>query len=163
MLLLIFINFESSVYVGTLSLGVSFSANEVNEDMFVSYTLISLFYISLLPLLYPRHLQPPYFPYHPRSITVLTGSLAMISCGGRGNLLPSITWKRIIPDSGLLYAGQVEKVTLDTRVSASDYFLLICDVQLVGKGFYLCVLNSTLGEEISNFALLNVYGLFVSL
>ena len=87
----------------------------------------------------------------------------MISCGGRGNLLPSITWKRIIPDSGLLYAGQVEKVTLDTRVSASDYFLLITDVQLVGEGFYFCVLNSTLGEEISNFALLNVYDLFVSL
>ena len=42
------------VYVGTLSLGMSFSANEVNVDMFVSYTLISLFYISLLPLLYPR-------------------------------------------------------------------------------------------------------------
>ena len=103
-------------------------------------------------------LRPPFFTYRPQSITVLTGGMAKLYCGGGGNPVPSVIWKRLLFSPNLVYSGTMEDVQLDSRVSTTlDNFLFLTDVKLQDEGFYFCVLNSTLGEQISNFALLNVY------
>jgi len=99
----------------------------------------------------------PYFTYRPHSVTALVGSTAMLSCGGGGNPLPSVSWLRLSPgSSGLQYVGELEEVELDQRVSVSSHFLFFTEVRLGDEGFYQCVLNSSLGERHSKFILLNV-------
>ncbi len=82
----------------------------------------------------------------------------MLACGGGGNPTPSVTWKRLPATSGLLYDGVPELVSLDGRVSVTPFFLVFSEVELADEGFYMCVIESSLGERSSKLVLLNVLG-----
>lgn len=105
----------------------------------------------------------PYFTYRPNSMTVLSGAMATLFCGGGGSPAPTVTWHRLHPLAGMmLYQGEVEEVMADERVLLSDTFLLFTQVRLADEGFYFCSLSSPLANLTSNKALLNVYSEWLS-
>lgn len=97
-------------------------------------------------------LRPPFFTYRPQSITVLSGDMAILFCGGGGNPVPMVRWHRKLPGSLLS-----EEVLANDRISIADNFILFTEVELSDEGSYFCTLTSPLGTVQSRHTLLNVY------
>ena len=101
----------------------------------------------------------PHFTYRPRSITVLSGSMAVLFCAGSGSPAPTVSWFRLQPtlSASEHRFGQEVELVADERVLISELFLVLTEVQLSDEGFYFCSISSPLASSLSNKVLFNVY------
>ncbi|XP_066951499.1 roundabout homolog 2-like [Macrobrachium rosenbergii] len=78
-------------------------------------------------------MTPPWFEERPANLTVVSGTVVELACGGRGSPMPQVTWRRL---DGKMPLG---------RAMIEDQRLILQQVSAIDSGVYVCEIESEAG------------------